>query len=546
VSSSSPFPPRRRRAAALVAVALAVLVAAVVVVVLAGGQSKPVVAKLPRLGHRVGPESIFNPSGLAGQDPVGVLDELARLGVSRVQVYVVWANLAPDPQSTTRPNFDAADPAAYPATSWTTLDTIIKDATARKIGIDLAFTPPPPRWASGKGAPSPSTQPEWRPSAKEFGLFVRAVGTRYSGDYIPPGSSSPLPRVNFWAIWNEPNLGIMLAPETSHHSKVEESGWMYRELVNAAWSALHATGHGHDTVLIGEIAPAGATFGGAPGLFANMAPLRFLRALYCVDSSYRPLRGQAAALRHCPTDAAGSARFAADNPGLFHATAFSDHPYPQGLPPNKVTPDEPDYAELAEIPKLEHVLDTLQQIYGSKTKFPIYSTEFGYQTTPPDKEAGTVSPQTAAEYLNWSEYLSWRDPRIRSYDQYLLNDPASGSFASGLRTFAGQPKPGFYAYRMPIFLPVTETATGHPLEVWGCVRPVAYARRHSRHVAPVLIQFRPSGGGAFHTVRSLPITDRYGYFDVLQKFPGSGTVRLAWSYPHGPQIFSRTVDVVLH
>jgi len=29
----------------------------------------------------------------------------------------------------------------------------------------------------------------------------------------------------------------------------------------------------------------------------------------------------------------------------------------------------------------------------------------------------------AAAYLNWSEYISWRDPRIRAYNQYLLTDP---------------------------------------------------------------------------------------------------------------------------
>ena len=298
-------------------------------------------------------------------------------------------------------------------------------------------------------------------------------------------------------------------------------------------------------ILIGEIAPAGATFRGAPGFFGNMAPLRFLRAMYCVDSSYRPLAGQAARLRGCPATAVGSKAFPAQHPGLFKASGFADHPYPQGLPPNEPTPDEPDYAELAEIPTLERALDTMQRVYGSSTRFPIYSTEFGYQTTPPDKEAGTVSPQTAAMYLNWSEYLTWRDPRVRSYDQYLLNDPASGSFASGLRTYAGLPKPGWYAFRMPIFLPVTNTAKDHPLEVWGCVRPVYYARRHAQ-VGPVLIQFRPTSGGRFHTVRSLVVTDRYGYFDVLQTFPSSGSVRLAWSYPHGPQIFSRTVNVVLH
>jgi hypothetical protein len=530
--------------AALAAVSV-VVIAVVVVLVVSGGGSSPKVAKLPPLRHRVGPESIFNPSDALAADPPRTLDIIKQLGATRVHIYLVWNQIAPDPQSTHRPAFDASDPAAYPAANWSVLDTSLKDARARGIGIDLAFTPPPPRWASGPGAPRPSDQPFWRPSASEFEQFVRAVGTRYSGHYIPPGASRPLPRIDFWSIWNEPNIGIFLAPQTTDHSKVEVSGKLYRNLLDAAWSGLQATGHGHDTILIGETAPAGATFGNAPGLFAAMAPLRFLRALYCVNSSYKPLRGNAAALRGCPTTAAASAKFEAQNPGLFHATGWAHHPYPQGLPPNKITPNEPDFAELAEMPKFERVLDTLQRVYGSHERYPIYSTEYGYQTTPPDVEAGTVSPALAASYLNWSEYLTWRDPRLKSYDQYLLVDPPRGNFATGLLTAGGVPKPGFYAFRMPIFLPATATAKGHPLEVWGCVRPVYYVRRQTGKPQQVRIQFRSGSSGPFKTVATVPLTDRFGYFDVLQRFPASGTVRTAWSYPGGPEIFSRAVSVTV-
>jgi hypothetical protein len=530
--------------AALGAACVAVI-AVVVVLLVSGGGSSPKVASLPPVKRPVGPESIFNPSFVLNEDPGGTLDQLKRLGATRVHIYLFWNQIAPDPTSTTRPAFDASNPADYPAANWAAVDTALRDASARGIGVDLAFNPPPPRWASGPGAPSPSTQPFWRPSAPEFGQFVRAVAIRYSGHYTPPGASRPLPRVDFWSIWNEPNIGVFLAPQTKDHSKVEVSGALYRGLLDAAWSGLQATGHGHDTILIGETAPAGATFGNAPGLFAAMAPLRFLRALYCVDSSYKPLRGQAAAARDCPTTAASSARFASQHPGMFQATGWAHHPYPQGLAPNKVTPNEPDFAELAEMPKFEHVLDTLQRVYGSHKRYPIYSTEYGYQTTPPDPEAGTVSPALAAYYINWSEYLTWRDPRIKSYDQYLLRDPPRGNFASGLETYAGAPKPGFYAFRMPIFLPATETASGHPLEVWGCVRPVFYARRQTRKPQMAQIQFRSGTSGPFRTVATAPLTDRYGYFDVLQKFPGSGAVRTAWSYPHGPEIFSRTVTITV-
>lgn len=479
------------------------------------------------------------------QQTAQTLAELKRLGVDTVHVYMHWADIAPDPSSTTKPSFDAPDPAAYPPAGWAAYDTIVRDVKADGMGVILDLVPPPPHWASAPGAPDPATQPEWRPSASEFGQFVRAVGTRYSGHYVPPGGSAPLPRVTQWSIWNEPNLGIELAPEVENHTQIEVAPSLYRGIVNVAWRALHATGHGRDTILIGELAPAGVSSG--VGLFNNMPPLRFLRALYCVGADYKPLTGTAAQKRGCPTTAAASKQFAAQNPGLFHATGYADHPYNfSGQPPNEAPPDEPDYAEIHELPKLARTLDTLQRVYGSDKQFPIYSTEYGYQTTPPASGAGTVSPATAAYYLNWSEYVTWKEPRVRSYDQYLLVDPPSGVFATGLKYANGTPKPAYAAFRMPIFLPVTSNQKGKPLEVWGCVRPAHYAQLATHRTQHARIQFEPSSGGAFKTVSTVPITDRYGYFDVLQKFSGSGTVRVAWSYPHGPEVFSRAVKITLH
>jgi len=529
-----------RRPVATPTVALAVIVASLV----AGcGGSTPKPAPLPPLHpHRAGPVSIFTSPSAAALNPAG-LDELKRLGVDRVHIYLHWADIAPDPTSPRRPAFDATDPAAYPAAGWAVYDTIIRDAKARGLGVDVALIPPPPVWAAGKGASDPTTQPEWRPSPRMFGQFVQAVGKRYSGDYTPPTASKPLPRVDFWSIWNEPNLGTQLAPEVKPHTQIEESPYLYRGLVDAAWHAFAATGHGHDTILIGEIAPAGVTTG--VGLFNNMPPLRFLRAMYCVDAGYKPLRGAAAQLRHCPPTAAGTARFAAANPGLFKATGFADHPYPQGLPPNEPTPAEPDYAELAAVGNLEHTLDRLESVYGSPTRFPIWSTEFGYQTTPPDNEPGTVSPTQAAKYINWSEYLTWQDPRLRSYDQYQLADGAAGIFATGLVTAAGKPKPGLDAFRMPIFLPVTSTTRRHPLVVWGGVRPAPQAARATRRRQQVAIQFKPSSGATFKTVQTVPLNGPHGYFEVRQTFPGSGTVRLRWTPPQGPAEFSRSQAVTL-
>ena len=156
-----------------------IALAVVLALSLSGGSGTPTPTVLPSLHSYEGPESMFNPDDTALRaEPGPTLDQIKRLGAERVHVYLHWTDVAPDITSTVRPSFNAADPAAYPAAGWAVFDTIIRDIKARGMGIDLALVPPPPRWASGKGAPHPSTQTEWRPSATEFGQFVTAVATR--------------------------------------------------------------------------------------------------------------------------------------------------------------------------------------------------------------------------------------------------------------------------------------------------------------------------------------------------------------------------------
>ncbi len=360
------------------------------------------------------------------------------------------------------------------------------------------------------------------------------------------GSPSPLPKVSFWSIWNEPNYGPELAPQAVDRSKVEVSPMLYRGLVDAAWRALHQTGHGADTILIGEIAPRGITTGDNPGNFSGMVPLRFVRSLYCVDASFRELRGAAAAARGCPRDARSSSRFATAHPALFKASGFAIHPYPQGGPPNMSDPTEPDYADLPSMPRLEATLDRVQRIYGSSAQFKLYSTEYGYKTNPPYSLG--VNLAAAAAYLNWAEYLSWRNPRVVSWDQYLLADPVAGNgnFVTGIEFADGKPKPLVYdAFRMPIYLPVTSPKHGQSVEVWGCVRPAHYAGLAAGHSQIVNLQFEAPGGNGFKTVKPITVTDPYGYLDVHVALPGSGRVRLSWSYPHGAMIHSRPVSVTI-
>lgn len=504
-------------------------------------------------------ETIFESDAELQADPAKTLDLFKHLGVDRVRVYIPWGQLGsrppitPDPLSRMPPaGFEATNPASYQQAGWAIFDEIDREAHARGIGLDFTLGPPGPVWATGTGEPtgtptSPTPIGIWKPSAADYGKFVQAVGTRYSGHYPDPEHpGQTLPRITFWAIWNEPNLGIDLAPQGIDRGKIEVSPQYYRRIVDAAWVGLRASGHGQDTILIGELAPQGRSVGPYPGNFDMMVPLRFVRALYCVDSSFHQLRGSAAADRGCPTTASASARFPAEHPGLFHASGVADHPYPQNQPPNELTPLEPDYADFAALPNLERTLDRVQEAYGSRTRFPIYSTEFGYKTNPPEKLIRAIPPATAAIYLNQAEYMSWKNPRIRSYDQYLLKDAPSGNFSTGLEFSNGTPKPTYAAFRFPVYLPVNTATKGQKLEVWGCVRPARSQGLSAGHPTTVHIQFEPAGGTSFKTARSVTVTDRDGYFDVLQAFPGTGTVRLEWPDPHGPSIVSRNVSLTIH
>jgi len=508
-------------------------------------------------------------------DPAGTMSTFRALGVRMLRIIVVWAQIAPQAQSRTAPNgFDAADPASYPAANWAPYDRMVELAHADGIAVDLTLSGGAPRWAEGAGIPPAALDNQfwaWRPSAPAFGQFARAAGERYSGTYIPPGQTAPLPRVSFWAIWNEPNFGEDLGPQAVNGSTVSVAPGMYRSLVNQTWNALQATGHGNDTILIGEFAPLGLSGRagpghpqGLPGNFGQTKPLQFVRTLYCVDSDYRQLRGRAARAVGCPTTAAGSRSFRRQNPGLFNATGFADHPYPYSSPPSVDPSKDPDIASFPRIPNLERALDRLQRIYGSSKRFPIYNTEYGYITHPPNEDR-FVSPATAAYYINWAEYLSWKQPRIASTMQYLLYDPlfpytaatGDGGFASGLLFSNGKPKPAYAAYRLPLYLPVTSSRRGRTLEVWGCVRPERYAILGDSQAQTAQVQFARGSSRTFTTLLTVMTSNPNNcYFDVRMKFPATGTVRVAYTYPSNPlllfppavqgsTVYSRSVAITL-
>jgi hypothetical protein len=447
--------------------------------------------------------------------------------------------------------FNGANPGAYKAKNWAPLDTVVR--TAQADGIQLAFdvAGPEPYWASGKGHPGGRAEGEYVPNDADYTAFVKALGTRYSGHYTPSGQSSTLPRITFWTVWNEPNYGAGLDPQgLPSNPKVYYSPTVYRHLVNDAWVALHQTGHGSDHIVIGEVTPRGNPNPQSPhstwGLYSGgILPIPWVQALYCLGPNYKPVRGTLATEMQCPTTGGATARFKSQNPGLFGASGFSVHPYSRYFPPNVENPNDKYYASFADLKNLTTVLDRSNSVYHSGKRFPIWNTEYGYQTNPPKPHYDPIdktyeaSVALAAQYINQAEYLSYKNPRIMNYMQYLLVDPLQpagssndwGGYASGLEFFGGKPKPTYAAFQMPIWLPKTSSGT---VEVWGQVRPAYYAMMDAPGTPQAAtILFTPKGSSTPQTLATVPINDPFGYYDTHVSIPGPGIVHAVWQYPAG-------------
>jgi hypothetical protein len=528
--------------AALVVTAIALAV----VVVVRGSQPVPA-------GRRV--ESIFQDDDrliyASAATVARTLNVLKAIGVDRVRVTVEWLAIAPAPASATPPpGFDPADPRDYPPAAWAPYDRVVRQAYARGIGVDFNLTAPGPLWAMAGRAPALKYADHWAPSPRAFGAFVHAVAERYSGHFAPASGARPLPRVSFWSVWNEPNQPGWLAPQWARTpgGSVMVAPALYRAYVDAAWGALARAGHTtrRDTILIGELAPEGSE-APRPDYRSAIPPLPFLRALYCVGANWRPLRAAAALALGCPREGSASV-FVRSHPGLFEASGLAHHPYSFFLAPSVSMPD-PNFAPLADLPRLERALDTIFAVYGVRRRLPLWLTEYGYETDPPNSCRG-VSLGRQALYIDEAQYMAMRDPRVRSFAQFLLvdsppniryppSDPCGywSTFQTGLQFADGRRKPSFVAYRLPLFLPDPVLGHSRRVLVWAMLRA---ARGKVGQVAS--IQWRPQAG-AYRTIARV---EARGPNDVVVddvRLPGPGIVRVAWRAPGGAVEYSRQAAV---
>jgi hypothetical protein len=540
------MPSRRRH------LALALLLAALALAGCGGSGSTTVHRGLLESMFQDDQYTLYQPTTAAVEH---TLDTFKALGVDVVRAQLLWANIAPDPTSATRPaGFDASNPAAYPASGWARYDRLVRLARARGMAVQFDLTAPGPLWAMRHPAPANTLASVYHPSVSDWRQFVIAVGRRYSGAYTPPGTAGgPLPRVSDWSIWNEPNQPGWLAPQrkTVGGQTVPESPLLYRRYADAAFRSLGATGHSPSsgTILFGETAPEGCLNRGAgcryPAADEPLPPMQFIEALYCVNSDYKPLTGAVARALDCP---ANRSAFVSDNPALFQATGFAHHPYSFLLAPNvRFGPSDVGFVSMANLSTLEQGLDRIFSVYGVNRQLPIYLTEYGYETKPPNPYRG-VSPQAQAAYLDEAEYMAWSDPRVRALSQFLLVDsapdkafpPGSGgywsTFQTGLEFLNGKPKPSLDAYLLPVYVP--DPTVSSSVNVWAMLRPAANGSRQRAE-----IQWSASAGGSYRTLATVTTDDISNVLTASVHPPGTGFIRISWTSSTGQVLLSRSVAV---
>jgi hypothetical protein len=471
------------------------------------------------------------------------LDTLQSFGVDRIRVSVFWRNVAPANDQVQKPSFDPTDPAQYPPEHWAPYDRLIQGALSRGIFVNLNITSPVPRWAATE-SPRPDLQKTFGPSPDEFGKFVKAVGTRYSGTY------EGLPRVDYWSIWNEPNQAGWLTPQWSPDPRnakkqIDAAPATYRKLLAAAWQNLADSGHGTDTILVGETAPQGTQTD--KGLSRSIDALKFIRRLYCLDDNLNLLKGGDAHFRDCPGDIP---TFVAQNPALFHATGYAHHPYALLTPPGRSSKWQ-DWVSISDLGRLSHELTRIYLRYGqkmqSKRGVPLYLTEYGYQTKP-DPLAKIVTFSKQAAWLNQAEYIAYKNPNVRTLSQFLLVDDAPDpgetnpqlkwrTFQSGLQLLGGPRKLSYKAYITPIFLTKTQLRRGRSTTVFGLLRPA-----QATSTQTVQVQFRPRGAKRWQTRARVTVAGPQHYFQKRLTVTRAGSVRILWSNAGRP-VASRAVTV---
>jgi hypothetical protein len=357
---------------------------------LAAAQTAPASPQL-RLG-------IVEHAGAYWAEP-GFFPTLRELGTGLLRVNLNWGGrlgvARRRPQRPASPN--------DPAYDWRLYDRLVLESAG--VGVELVFSIfGTPAYANGGRAP---TRAPTDPDALRD--FAYAAATRYSGTFRRR-DGRVLPPVRLWTAWNEPNLRLGLIPQ---YRKINGrwtiwSAVEYARICDAVYRGVHATALRGRRVACGVTAPRGNN--SPSSAKPSVSPLAFMRA-------FRK---------------AGRVPF----------DAYAHHAY-YGAP-FETPATRPRGRTAVTLANVDVLVREVTRLFGPKR---IWITEYGYQTSPPDRIFG-VSWAKQARYLEQAYRIAYRNPRIDMLLWFLLRDePRLSGWQSGLISAGGVRKPAFYSFQ---------------------------------------------------------------------------------------------------
>ena len=353
-------------------------------------------------------------------NPLNAFATLKSLNTQVLRVNLYWGGTKWAVANSGRPK-DATDPGDT-AYNWALYDRLVQYAhdSGIQVVFSILFTP---KWANGgKARTVPPT------NFKDLENFAYAAAERYSGLWIPPTwqqnaslgiGSTPLPKVNMWTAWNEPNNPLWLTPQYKRVGRTwrVESAFNYAKICNAVMAGVHSKFLGP---LSDEQVACGVT--GPKGNDSPTTTRPSVDALTFLTQAHRF--------------------------GMKDFDVYAHHPYadkgsesPSYVPSGK-------QRRRVQLGNIDTLLRLVSKYYGPKH---LWITEYGYQTNPPDRTVFGIPWRTQAKYMAQAYAIARRNPRIDMMLWFMVRDePNLGGWQSGLETIGNKRKPSWKTFiRLP-------------------------------------------------------------------------------------------------
>jgi hypothetical protein len=405
-----------------------------------------------------------------------VVEEMGsgRLGARWSRILVHWTRLQPSAPGVI--DVGDLDGDGYDDQYVMELKTIVGALTAN--GMKVILTPmDTPEWASDRKVWKGGYASNYPPAMGD--PLVRGQFGRMAA-FLAGGFGD---RARYLEVWNEPNMGGALYPQT-RPGDADFAARVYLAMLKT-FSAAAKSANPRAVVIAGATAPRGGNDED------STSPQRF-------------------------------ARYLRDQRAQRYFDAYSHHVYPWQRPAAKA----PDLRRAV-------ALGNLSALLGLFPGKPFYVTEFGYATRQPSLLGCPVSQTLQAAYLTQAyEFLARTYPRVKAMLWFMVQDlgPAPGRIGAymGLRTTGGTRKPAWFAFATGNTL--TAKASRPDGAAGSLVISGSLDSRALGRLAGKMLELQRLGpGGAAWTRVSGASTARDGSYALRVRLPaGTARYRVVW------------------